>query len=254
MSPPSKATRAVTWPHRFSWPPPRVPRGRFDAWLIVPSDVEMSAAWARGAGRTVAGAVLTVLLAGGRAGPQQPALPASAQAQRPDQGRAAGPGGPLYDRPRHRESGRLAGGRALRDGSGRTGGRPRHRSHRPHAHGRLPGAGAPLSLRRPSPLVPRRGHRQQPAPGGRPASSRTPGTGQALARRAACSEGDTRCARESGLDDLRARLEPARLDAVRAAHREDIATYERLRDRAMHRAARLLADRPTPHQKGPAPS
>lgn len=76
----------------------------------------------------------------------------------------------------------------------------------------------------------------------------------ALARRAACREEDTRCARKSGLGDLRARLEPARLAAVRAAHRDDIATYERLRDHALHRAARLLADRPTPHRKGPVPS
>ncbi|MFD8236000.1 hypothetical protein ACFV20_29470 [Streptomyces sp. NPDC059696] len=76
----------------------------------------------------------------------------------------------------------------------------------------------------------------------------------ALARRAACPEEDTRCARDSGLDGLRARLEPARLAAVRAEHRDDIATYEQLRDRALHRAARLLAGRPTPHRKGPTPS
>ncbi|MFI6810127.1 hypothetical protein ACIBO6_34810 [Streptomyces luteogriseus] len=60
--------------------------------------------------------------------------------------------------------------------------------------------------------------------------------------------------RESGLDDVRARLEPARLAEVRAAHREDIATYDQLRDRALHRAARLLAGRPAPSRKGPVPS
>ncbi|MFJ4277042.1 hypothetical protein [Streptomyces massasporeus] len=76
----------------------------------------------------------------------------------------------------------------------------------------------------------------------------------ALARRAACPDKDTACARESGLDDVRARLEPARLADVRAAHRDDIATYDQLRDRALHQAARLLAGRPTASRKGPAPS
>jgi hypothetical protein len=76
----------------------------------------------------------------------------------------------------------------------------------------------------------------------------------ALARRAACPGKDTRCARTSGLDDVRARLEPARLAEVRVAHCEDIATYDRLRDRALHRADRLLAGRPTPSGKGPGPS
>ncbi|MEV7617179.1 hypothetical protein [Streptomyces sp. NPDC089799] len=76
----------------------------------------------------------------------------------------------------------------------------------------------------------------------------------ALARRAACADRDTRCADASGLEQLRTRLEPARLAEVRAAHREEIATYDRLRDRAVHRAAALPAEPPTPHRKGHAPS
>ncbi|MER6715530.1 MULTISPECIES: hypothetical protein [unclassified Streptomyces] len=72
----------------------------------------------------------------------------------------------------------------------------------------------------------------------------------ALARRAACDDHDTSCVRASGLEELRDRLEPARLAQVRAAHRDDITTYDRLRDRAVRRAAGLLDDRPTPHQKG----
>ncbi|MFJ9417239.1 hypothetical protein ACIRPT_24045 [Streptomyces sp. NPDC101227] len=76
----------------------------------------------------------------------------------------------------------------------------------------------------------------------------------ALARRAACPDEDARCARASGLAALRARLEPARLAEVRAAHREEITTYDRLRDRAVHRAAKLLAGQPAPHQKGHDPS
>ncbi|MGA4800518.1 hypothetical protein [Streptomyces lavendulocolor] len=75
----------------------------------------------------------------------------------------------------------------------------------------------------------------------------------ALARRAACADHDTACIRASGLERLRDRLEPARLAQVRAAHRDDITTYNRLRDRAVRRAADLLADRPTPHPKGNAP-
>ncbi|SEE22856.1 hypothetical protein [Streptomyces sp. TLI_105] len=81
-----------------------------------------------------------------------------------------------------------------------------------------------------------------------------PGYRAALARRAACPDEDTRCARASGLDELRARLEPLRLAEVRAAHREEIATYHQLRDRALHRAAGLLAGQSTPHQKDRAPS
>lgn len=81
-----------------------------------------------------------------------------------------------------------------------------------------------------------------------------PGYRAALARRAACPDGDTSCARASGLEELRARLEPVRLAEVRTAHREEIATYLRLRDRALHRSAGLLAGRPTPHKKGHVPS
>lgn len=71
----------------------------------------------------------------------------------------------------------------------------------------------------------------------------------ALARRAACPGDDASCARASGLDALRARLEPARLAEVRAAHRAEIAAYDHLRDRAVRRAATLLARQSTPHQK-----
>ncbi|MFF5250984.1 hypothetical protein ACFY4K_02825 [Streptomyces leeuwenhoekii] len=76
----------------------------------------------------------------------------------------------------------------------------------------------------------------------------------ALARRAACDDRDTACIRASGLERLRSRLEPGRLAQVRAAHRDDITTYDRLRDRAVRRAAGLLADRPTPYRKGNPPS
>ncbi|UFQ18907.1 MULTISPECIES: hypothetical protein [Streptomyces] len=72
----------------------------------------------------------------------------------------------------------------------------------------------------------------------------------AHARRAACDDHDTACIRASGLDALRARLEPSRLAQVRAAHRDDLITYDRLRDRAVRRAAGLLADRPTTEGKG----
>ncbi|WP_344328160.1 hypothetical protein, partial [Streptomyces macrosporus] len=72
----------------------------------------------------------------------------------------------------------------------------------------------------------------------------------ALARRAACDDHDTGCIRASGLQRLRDRLEPVRLAQVRAAHRDDIETYNRLRDRAVQRAAGLLAARPTPYRKG----
>lgn len=72
----------------------------------------------------------------------------------------------------------------------------------------------------------------------------------ALARRAACDDHDSACIRASGLQALRIRLEPARLAQVRAAHRDDLTTYDRLRDRAVQRAAGLLADRPTTQRKG----
>ncbi|MFD0268027.1 hypothetical protein ACFVGY_15810 [Streptomyces sp. NPDC127106] len=73
---------------------------------------------------------------------------------------------------------------------------------------------------------------------------------EALARRAACEDGDTDCIRRTGLEELRTRLEPARLAQVRAAHREELTTYGRLRDRALHRAADVLSDPSTPHRKG----
>ncbi|WP_241845483.1 hypothetical protein [Streptomyces sp. CB02261] len=57
-----------------------------------------------------------------------------------------------------------------------------------------------------------------------------------------------RCARESGLAEVRARLESAELVTVRALRRDELATYQQLRDRALRRAADLSA--PTPPQKG----
>ncbi|WP_435972532.1 hypothetical protein [Streptomyces sp. Qhu_M48] len=59
----------------------------------------------------------------------------------------------------------------------------------------------------------------------------------------------TRCARESGLDEVRERLETAELATVRALRREELTTYRQLRDRALRRAAELPA--PTHPQKGP---
>ncbi|MFG3343811.1 hypothetical protein ACGF1Z_01970 [Streptomyces sp. NPDC048018] len=50
-----------------------------------------------------------------------------------------------------------------------------------------------------------------------------------------------RCARASGLADVRARLEPAELATVRTLHRDQVATYEQLRARALRRAAELSA-------------
>ncbi|MFI0200873.1 MULTISPECIES: hypothetical protein [Streptomyces] len=76
-----------------------------------------------------------------------------------------------------------------------------------------------------------------------------PGYRAALARAAACKDRDARCIKASGLAEVRGRLEPARLAEVRTAHRGDIATYDQLRDRALHRAAPLLAAHPTLHQK-----
>ncbi|MFJ8660078.1 hypothetical protein [Streptomyces sp. NPDC093795] len=58
-----------------------------------------------------------------------------------------------------------------------------------------------------------------------------------------------RCARESGLDEVRARLEPAELATVRTLRRAELTTYKQLRDRALRRAAELPA--PTHPQKGP---
>ncbi|MET9954421.1 hypothetical protein ABZ135_23155 [Streptomyces sp. NPDC006339] len=75
-----------------------------------------------------------------------------------------------------------------------------------------------------------------------------PGYRATLARRAACHDHDAACIRASGLEALRTRLEPARLAQVRAAHRDDLTAYDRLRDRAVRRAAGLLADHPP--QKG----
>ncbi|MEU3777719.1 hypothetical protein AB0F11_31890 [Streptomyces sp. NPDC032472] len=76
----------------------------------------------------------------------------------------------------------------------------------------------------------------------------------ALARRAACDDHDAPCIRASGLEELRTRLEPARLAEVRAAHRAEITAYDQLRDRALHRAAALLAAAPPPNRKGHDPS
>ncbi|MGW0119947.1 hypothetical protein [Streptomyces sp. NPDC003327] len=56
------------------------------------------------------------------------------------------------------------------------------------------------------------------------------------------------CARETGLDAVRARLEGAELLVVRTLHRDELTTYRQLRDRALLRAARLPAS--TPPKKG----
>ncbi|MFH8259039.1 hypothetical protein [Streptomyces roseolus] len=61
-----------------------------------------------------------------------------------------------------------------------------------------------------------------------------------------------RCARESGLDETRARLERAELTEVRALHRDELTTYRQLRDSALRRAVLLPA--PTPPPKGDATS
>lgn len=50
-----------------------------------------------------------------------------------------------------------------------------------------------------------------------------------------------RCSRESGLADVRARLEPAELATVRTLHHDQVTTYEQLRARALRRAAELPA-------------
>ncbi|MFB7391847.1 hypothetical protein [Streptomyces sp. NPDC056191] len=58
----------------------------------------------------------------------------------------------------------------------------------------------------------------------------------------------TRCSRESGLDEVRERLEAAELAAVRALRRDELTTYRQLRDRALRQAVELPA--PTHLQKG----
>ncbi|MFD7324374.1 hypothetical protein ACFV9D_25330 [Streptomyces sp. NPDC059875] len=50
-----------------------------------------------------------------------------------------------------------------------------------------------------------------------------------------------RCERESGLADVRARLEPAELAEVRALRADQLTTYRQLRTRALQRAAELSA-------------
>ena len=57
-----------------------------------------------------------------------------------------------------------------------------------------------------------------------------------------------RCGQESGLDDVRARLEAVELVVVRNLHRDELTAYRQLRDRALLRAAELPA--PTHPQKG----
>ncbi|MFJ5937682.1 hypothetical protein [Streptomyces sp. NPDC093071] len=60
-----------------------------------------------------------------------------------------------------------------------------------------------------------------------------------------------RCARETGLDAVRARLEAAELVTVRALHRDELTAYRQLRDRALRRAAELPAStHPSHPQKG----
>ncbi|KOG34991.1 MULTISPECIES: hypothetical protein [Streptomyces] len=53
-----------------------------------------------------------------------------------------------------------------------------------------------------------------------------------------------RCDRESGLDAVRKRLEAAEMAEVRTLHRDELATYRQLRDRALRRAAELPASGP----------
>ncbi|MFF2777212.1 hypothetical protein ACFVU3_20170 [Streptomyces sp. NPDC058052] len=65
-------------------------------------------------------------------------------------------------------------------------------------------------------------------------------------------EDAARCARETGLDETRARLERAELTEVRALHRDELTTYRQLRDRALLRAVQPPAS--TPPRKGNAPS
>ncbi|MFJ5136379.1 hypothetical protein [Streptomyces sp. NPDC088707] len=61
-----------------------------------------------------------------------------------------------------------------------------------------------------------------------------------------------RCSRESGLDEVRERLEAAELATVRSLRRDELTTYRQLRDRALRRAVELPA--PTHPQKGTTPS
>ncbi|MGW7432395.1 hypothetical protein ACWGIN_22945 [Streptomyces sp. NPDC054861] len=58
-----------------------------------------------------------------------------------------------------------------------------------------------------------------------------------------------RCERESGLADVRARLEPVELAQVRTLRRDQLATYQQLRTRALRRAAELSV-RTTTAEKG----
>ncbi|NEE20190.1 hypothetical protein G3M58_78730 [Streptomyces sp. SID7499] len=215
----------------------------------------MSAVWARVAGGTVVAAVLTMLSAGGCSGPSRPVLPRSEEARselikaaqqvlvdrcmtaRGTTGKPASQEAALFGTDPAELEVTLATGYTVRthtDGC------------LAQAHRRLYGDQArwfraEVTVNN---LRPEAQARIEDDPRYR----------AALARRAACPDKDTRCARESGLDDVRARLEPARLAEVRAAHRDDIATYDQLRDRALRQAARLLAGRPTPSRKGPAPS
>ncbi|MFF3483219.1 hypothetical protein ACFYXC_08045 [Streptomyces sp. NPDC002701] len=65
-----------------------------------------------------------------------------------------------------------------------------------------------------------------------------------------------RCGHDSGLDAVRARLEPVLLARVRTERRDQLTTYRQLRSRALHRAADLYAARTVQHdrQKGSTPS
>ncbi|WP_405877553.1 hypothetical protein OG762_03165 [Streptomyces sp. NBC_01136] len=65
-----------------------------------------------------------------------------------------------------------------------------------------------------------------------------------------------RCARDSGLTRLRARLEPSLLARVRAERHGQLTTYWQLRTRALRRAAALYAERTVqaPQKKGSTPS
>lgn len=53
-----------------------------------------------------------------------------------------------------------------------------------------------------------------------------------------------RCGRESGLDEVRKRLEAAELVELRTLHRDELTTYRQLRDRALRRAVELPVSGP----------
>ncbi|WAZ26309.1 hypothetical protein STRCI_007872 [Streptomyces cinnabarinus] len=214
----------------------------------------ITTARAQAVGRAVAGAVLVLTVAGGCAAESRPSLPSSERG-RSDLIKAAQR--VLVDRcmtargaagPPPQEKALFGAGRAELSVTLATG-----HTVRTHTDGCLAEAhrslyGDQARWFRAEVVV------NNLRPEAQAALTKDPGYRAALARRAACPDQDTRCVRASGLDALRARLEPARLAEARAAHRTEITTYDQLRDRAVHRAADLLATQPTPHRKGHTPS